>query len=62
MSFAVHINKIFDKSIGKSKKLSTKNLFYSGSNISNSVDYGSPNRWPDDVLSISSNTITQFSD
>ncbi len=44
ISLAVHMNNTLDKSTGKSKKLSTKFLFYSGSKISNRVDYGSPKR------------------
>lgn len=61
-SLAVHMKSTLERSTGKSRKLSTKNLFYSGSSISNKVDYGSPNKCPDDVLSISSKTITQFSE
>ena len=38
ISLAVQINKTLERSIGKSKKLSTKFLFCSGSKISNKVD------------------------
>lgn len=38
----MYISVTFDKSIGKSKKLSVKLLFYYGSNISSKLLCGSP--------------------